>query len=295
VLYEINEKYIGLMVMILVAITCTSQDFKLNCNRLSKSISNFYSCFGVDVFFLIVYQSKEISDLVIEKVKEIIPEENGEVVGVTYLSVSKARNDALNYARMNKFDHIIFHDSTIIYAAGYLSWLKENLGARLLSTNFQFTTECETSLINDKSEVVKFNAFDDIYVCSYVFSLKNKFPIFDERFGPGESSIYTSGEDFLFLRSFFKNNPECRFFLRYKGTGILHPPRPLDYSKHLAYAEGQGKIHQVFLGQEKSIYAIWRCCLFFGNALLRVVLLKKHSLKILGLRLKGFFDTKVKV
>ena len=109
------------MVMILVAITCTSQDFKLNCNRLSKSISNFYSCFGVDVFFLIVYQSKEISDLVIEKVKEIIPEENGEVVGVTYLSVSKARNDALNYARMNKFDHIIFHDSTIIYAAGYLS------------------------------------------------------------------------------------------------------------------------------------------------------------------------------
>jgi hypothetical protein len=25
------------------------------------------------------------------------------------------------------------------------------------------------------------------------------------------------------------------------------------------------------------------------------VLLKKHSLKILGLRLKGFFDTKVKV
>lgn len=117
--------------------------------------------------------------------------------------------------------------------------------------------------------------------------------MFNEKFGPGEFSSFTSGEDFLFLLDYFTLHPHKKYFPRFVGESILHPPRPTDFSKHLAYAFGQGKTHQIYFIKNKNIYAVWRCFIFFGNAIFRVLLFKRKSLKILLLRIKGFLDSTV--
>lgn len=282
--------------MILIALTCTKKDFLTYEERLETSFKNFISFFGVEIFFLIVFQGDEENCFDASKTfLGSIPSEFYSFQKVPYCSVSRARNYAIKYSRENKFEYLIFHDSSLVYTRTYICWLKSHLNGDLLATNYIFTESRDFESDRSVGKAVSFDDFSDIFVCSYAFPMNKNFPCFDERFGPGNNSIYNSGEDFLFIRSFFKLNSDSRNYLRFDGVGILHPPRPKDYSKHLAYAEGQGKIHQIYLLEEKSLYALWRCFLFFGNSFIRLVFFKKNSLRILFLRLKGFFSNRVKV
>ncbi|MGP4846104.1 hypothetical protein ACTXGQ_18385 [Marinobacter sp. 1Y8] len=280
----------------LVAVTCTKNDFATYRSSLVGSLSNFKTSFNLDVFFLIIIQDKIFND------NDYLSEFYGDfeegcylLKKVNYLSVSRARNDAIEYARFNGFHRLIFHDVSIVYTLGYLKWIRCQRSGELLSGSYEFTDDLDNRGSEGPALMTEFDDFRDNFVCSYVFPLSAEFPHFDERFGPGESSVFASGEDFLFLRQFFKLNPELRSFVRFSGNGILHPPRPKDNSKQLAYAKGQGKIHQIFLLEEKSLYSVWRCALFFGNALCRALLFRKNWLKILFLRIKGFLDTHIKV
>lgn len=285
----------GLNDMLLVAISCTFNDCRANFARLKESIRNFGLCFDSEVYFYIVYQSKNIDGEVESVLRDLLGGVQGSIKNVEYLSVSGARNQAISFSRSHDFTHLIFHDSSLIYSYDYLVWLKHNLSADLLSTEFSFIDgfDFPSKLDGVLEKGVVFNDFVDLYVWSYCFNLKNKLPFFDERFGPGESSLFAAGEDFLFLREYFKRYPQHRRFLRYQGIGIIHPSRPLDYSKHLAYAEGQGKIHQIYLSEEKNLTAVFRCILFFGNSIFRVFMLRNNSLKIFALRVKGFLDRSV--
>lgn len=281
--------------MILVSISCTENYFFKYSHRLSMSMDNIKSVLNDKVFFLMVLQAKHKPDLSQSFLREY--EANSFLLKkVNYLSVSKSRNEGYEYALNNDFSQIIFHDVSLIYTKSYISWVAKQPKGHLVAGNWLFTVKDDKYTgVAAVSKVISFNCFADTFVCSYVFPVSNVFPKFDERFGPGEFSIFTSGEDFLFLREYFVTFPEQKCFKRFIGGAILHPPRPSDYSKHLSYAFGQGKIHQVFLLQERSIYSLWRCLLFFGNAFFRIVLLKKNSFEILKLRIKGFFDTSVKV
>lgn len=282
--------------MLLVCLSCTEKDFHVNSNRLSISLSNFHSVFGGEVFFLIIFQAKSVE---IFDPKETflnnLPDESYLFRRVDYLSVSRSRNEAVDYAIEKKYNRLIFHDSSLIYTLRFIRWLSKQPPEQLVSTSWVFSNKIVSSNVLSSARTVCFDPFKDIFVWTYVFPLRGTFPKFDERFGPGENSIFTSGEDFLFLRQFFKMFPNEKSFVRFSGEGVMHPPRPDDYSKHLTYAYGQGKIHQVFLLEERSVNAIWRCCLFFGNALFRMILLKKNSFNIAKLRFKGFFDSSVKV
>lgn len=280
--------------MLLVALICTEYDFRQNSPRLSRSITNFYTVFGDDVFFLVVFQSKSEDASLVSEFFSHLPDCQHEIFLVSYLSVSRARNDALDFAKNNSFSRIIFHDSSLIYTKSFLKWANSKSHDSLISGRFVFSEEVQSEEEGNES-VICLDVFRNSFVCAYFLSLKFKFPKFDERFGPGENTVYSSGEDFLFLKKFFELNPVIRKITKYEGVGILHPPRPADFSKHLLYAEGQGKIHQIFLKEEKSLYAVWRCVLFFGNAIFRVLLFKKKSFKILLLRIKGFFDFRVKI
>lgn len=275
--------------MLLVAVTCTEEDFSINLERIEISLNNFYAIFGDDISFIFVYQSKK------ELIPEVeffsgLPRELYEFVVVPYYSVSRARNEAADYALRNRYKHLVFHDSSIIFTEQYIGWLKSNLHEGLLSTKYAYTNDIKSHDMQTGSQTVSFHDFNNIFLCTYLFPLSAQIPRFNEQFGPGEDTHFNSGEDFLFIRRFFQLNPEFREFKRFNGVGILHPPRPKDYSKQLAYATGQGKIHQIYLREEKSFYALWRCVLFFGNAIFRVLMFKKNAIKILGLRLKGFFD-----
>lgn len=282
--------------MLLVALTCTDEDLDFYKNTLACSFENFYSVFGEDVFFIVICQSKIGLDCSLSRM-HFDSDYFGKLCFfcVNYLSVSRARNEAIRYAKSHGFSNLVFHDASLFYTTSYLRWVKSHLGKGLLSGSYAFAERNESLEDDARSRKVKVKDFRDLYVWSYVFPLNVEFPYFDERFGPGDSSLFASGEDFLFLRRFFQLNPSMRCFIRCSSIGIFHPPRPSGYSKHLAYAKGQGKIHQVFLLEEKSLYAVWRCLLFFGNALIRLLFCKKNSGRIFLLRLSGFLDSRVKI
>jgi hypothetical protein len=284
--------------MILVALSCTEKDFLLNSDRLLISFQNFCSVFKDDVFFLIICQTKSIKSIDANNTfLSELPKNNYLLLQVDYLSVSRSRNKAIEYARDNNFKRLLFHDASLVYTRPFLKWLKKTPSNQIVSANWLFSDALVNASVENNSESsdkITFNDFNDLFVWSYVFPVNIDLPKFDERFGPGECNVFNSGEDFLFLRQFFQKHPDARCFTRFLGTGVIHPSRPKDFSKHLDYACGQGKIHQIYLLEEKSVYAIWRCLLFFGNACLRVLLFKKNSIKILKLRIKGFLDTSVK-
>lgn len=68
-----------------------------------------------------------------------------------------------------KVTHLIFHDSSLIYSYDYLVWLKHNLSADLLSTEFSFIDgfDFPSKLDGVLEKGVVFNDFADLYVCAY--------------------------------------------------------------------------------------------------------------------------------
>lgn len=112
---------------------------------------------------------------------------------------------------------------------------------------------------------------------------------FDESIGPGEGTRLKSGEDVLFLARVVAANG-LTHALRF-ASPAHHPARPRDFSKHLAYAEGQGALFVRLLRGplRRSLKAAVLASfgLFLGNGLLRVLLFRRRSVTILALRLRG--------
>jgi hypothetical protein len=112
---------------------------------------------------------------------------------------------------------------------------------------------------------------------------------FDESIGPGEGTRLKSGEDVLFLAQVVVANDVTRALRLDSRT--FHPARPRDFSKHLAYAEGQGSLFVRLLRSRmrRSLKAAVLASfgLFLGNGLVRVLTFRKRSVVILGLRVRG--------
>ncbi|MGH2569691.1 MAG: hypothetical protein ACRDGR_00605, partial [bacterium] len=112
---------------------------------------------------------------------------------------------------------------------------------------------------------------------------------FDESIGPGEVTSLKSGEDVLFLTQVVVAN-DARRALRFEAC-TFHPSRPPDFSKHLAYAEGQGSLFVRLLRSRmrRSLKAVVLASfgLFLGNGLVRVLTFRRRSARILALRLRG--------
>lgn len=273
---------------LLVGITCTENDFSLYKANLKKSLLSFYEKFNDNVSFLIVFQGTTSDDQILffDLPKSLI-----EIKEVAYRSVSKARNEIIEYFLDGGYENLIFHDVSLVFLEDYLSWIMQNLGSILVSGNMRFNDSPLAQNISICGRVIaKYKPIQDLYVCAFVFSSSLKLPRFDENYGPGENTIYKCGEDLLFMMSLMKLNPNAREFPKFEGIGVLHPARSGDYSKHLEYAEGQGKVYKILLVHDFNFLNLYQVMLFFSNALFRLITLKKNSPKILFLRIKGFFS-----
>lgn len=223
-----------------------------------------------------------------------------EIIRQNSRSTSLARNSGIDIAILNNCSHIYFHDISVGVSSDFAR--KINLMRNIFDYTYcGFPMFSEESLRKSKvdgskmsfcqNELVKkvaYPAFNP-YIWSYIFPLSLISEIrFDERLGPGDSTIVKAGEDYVFLNLVLSKN--CFYtFTSSPPAHVYHPPRMVLDSKNLKYAKGQGYAYKtVFLRHRRLIDLIY-IILFIGNAFKNVLLLKANSLKILSERVSGLF------
>jgi len=265
--------------------------FNKNIRRLEYQLKSS----KIDFLFIVVFQSKN------SEIQTQVNENYGSFCKVLHsdvLNVSHARNLGIEYIQSVDFQgRVLFFDSTITFDESVWDIFNSPLTTSLPLwfvhvnwTDIKVTTRIEYSQL----ALIKMT-ISDVFYRSYVWAaffstnlLKDQ--RFDERFGVGPDAIYQGGEDVLFVVSaFLKNESEAYFS---PCCHAYHPPRPLDFGKHLKYARGTGAMFGCLIYSFRSIRyrVIYYLLLSVCNAFLRCFLLKKYSFSILKLRISGFLD-----
>jgi hypothetical protein len=276
--------------MLLVNICLIDADWLAWRESLLRSLGNFHASFGQQVKFYFVLQTK--SGVRIDSQSLGVPAGQVEICYTERLSVSAARNRGIRYAQAQGFDSIVFHDASLVYLPAACDFLRDHHRRGLLRLGHAFCELAKHARAAGSSyatRMAKINRRTTQYVWTYCFPVATLTTFFDERFGPGEDTCYNCGEDALFLRAYLAAN-RARRVLELAAVGVVHPPRPRDYSKHLDYAYGQGKLYQLKLRSDPGPAMFMYVAAFFGNALLRALLLRRHALQILRARVAGFLD-----
>lgn len=216
---------------------------------------------------------------------------NKEIKHESFLGISNARNLCIEKAIELNCQFVLFHDASIFWTQVASEFIYKN---RYLTpkVNICFSDEVKKlNMYTFDGKKSKVNPIYDTYVWSYLFKLKDIYSLqFNINFGPGENTVYKSGEDALFLFDVFNKKKSYKVYKSNENIVIYHPPRDSDFSKHLLYAKGQGKIFRILLNKYFSLFLLKDIILFFGNAMFRCLLLKKNSFKILIQRVSGFFS-----
>lgn len=269
-----------------VGLCLTVTDFHKYKNQLTESFLNLDDAFNGNCFFYLVIQGDK-SDLIDYDFGSL----NVEVKYESFLGISHARNLCIEKATDLNSQFVLFHDASIYWTKIAAEFIFENRNVTP-KVNICFSDEIKNSdvyvLDGNKSKV---NPIYDTYVWSYLFKLKDIYSLqFNINFGPGQNTVYKSGEDVLFLFDVFNQKKSFNVYKSNRNIVIYHPPRDSDFSKHLLYAKGQGKIFRILVNKYLSLYLLKDIILFFGNAIFRCLLMKKNSIKILLQRVSGFLS-----
>ena len=265
-----------------------------NIDSLYRSYNNLRKIFCDECIFLMIVQSKTFDGTNWKK-DNLELKLGAEVVITNTLNVSIARNLGIIKSKKENFSHVIFHDCSLFYSLDSCVFLhKYAEGNSIPKVKVSFSNKScylkkEVLLGNQLSYTTRnINPIYDPCIGAYIFKVKNLTNLFDESLGPGSDTYYKSGEDVLFLFSYFFY---INSFIALESNSLFvkHPPRPLDFSKHLLYAEGQGYLFRNLLFKYTSIRLVKDLFLFFLNGIFRVIMLRKNSLTILKLRFQGFF------
>ncbi|KJF81018.1 hypothetical protein UA31_14075 [Photobacterium angustum] len=240
----------------------------------------------VIVFFYIVIQGDNFDNL-----EPNFGKLNVHVKHESFLGISNARNLCIKKATDVGSEYILFHDASICWtedSAKFIFRYKDDMPKVNISFSDKIKNyDCPTLTGSERNV----NPIYDTYVGSYLFKLEDISGLrFNLDFGPGQNTNFKSGEDVLFLFDAFSIRQSYNVFEAEKKIMIYHPPRDSDFSKHLLYAKGQGKMFRILLARFLSLSIVKDIILFFGNAVFRCLLLKKNSLKILLQRVTGFFS-----
>lgn len=278
---------------LIIGVCVTKTDFDKYRNRLFQSLKNLYSAFKTNCVVYIVLQS----DSACEISEGFYGEEWIKLVNIHYMGISNARNLCIEKAQSISAKYIIFHDASLYWtpsAAEFIFKYKEHPVTPCVNISFEDHVEphiCRgltkhTNVMSSK--ITKNNPIYNSFVWSYLFRVADiNSSRFDLNFGPGDSTIFKSGEDVLFLFEYFSKDKRV-IMPRNSGVLISHPPRPGDFSKHLLYAYGQGALFRKLVKEHFNIRLLIDVVLFFGNAIFRCIMLRKNAFPILINRLKGF-------
>lgn len=200
-------------------------------------------------------------------------------------NLSAARNEGISYALAEGFEHIYFHDASLICPAEMAVWLAHcerfpdaNWRARAVFGDQPWAPPLARLL---RSSLPLFP-----WLWTYLFRVDALADIrFREDIGPGSGSPRLSGEDVLFLQAYFSQ--PLAGGLRDMPVDIWHPARPADRSKHLTYAYGQGAMFRELLAAGGGVGVWTALLLFLANSLLGVLRQPGTGWRIWRLRYAG--------
>nr|AFH02826.1 glycosyltransferase [Providencia alcalifaciens] len=280
--------------MLFIGVCCTEYDFDKNLRGLAESITSIKKAFSNEVFIFGVIQKKESSKFSPSSI--ILKSIFNEYIITHEFGVSCSRNKIIEKALFYKdsfgINSLLFHDSSIRWNDRASNFIFANR-KKPVYVKFKYCKNHENKAYrialqkkDDRFETI--NILTNTYVGSYLLDINSIKDIrFNENFGPGEKTEYKSGEDVLFLNAYFNRNG-IKKIKTCPSTFLFHPSRPTDYSKHLLYAKGQGRVFRLLLTEHFNYYYLYRFALFLSNGLLRCILCKKNSFTILKERLIGF-------
>lgn len=279
---------------VLIGVCATIADWKENENTLWQSFDNIASSFDGDCLFYVVLQGSDFS-FDINKPAHI----NIEFNKISFLGVSNARNMCIEKACEVNTRFIMFHDASVFWprsAATFMYAHRNNDTPVRVNLVYK---KIDNVLLSDENHHERamaslFNRkVNPIYahcVGAFLFKVKDLSTLrFDTRFGPGQNTRFKSGEDVIFLFDYF-SKMKSYWSYEAKDVFIYHPPRGNDYSKHLTYAFGQGRMFKVLLHRHQMFSLYKDILLFFGNALFRCLILRENSLRIFMRRVRGFLS-----
>ena len=275
---------------LLIQVSTTESDFCIYKDSLIRSLKNVLELAEPDVTIYLVYQSRRClrpDDL-------FFTDPRIKLHVTQHFGVSAARNSGLDYARSYEFDYIVFHDASIFFTSAFVRMINSAVaqGLEIAKGSLHWGSNTDT---DPRANIVlanrKTNLIFDTCVCVYIFGIEALDDLtFNEYLGPGQHTGIKAGEDIIFLYQLFRG--KVPFPVAYSDVAkVYHPIRPIDNSKHLAYAESQGVLVRWMLtNQFFNPYVLLYFFAFFGNALVRVLMGRRHSGKILVRRLVGFVD-----
>lgn len=272
-------------VKLFVGLCLTKSDWFAHKNSLILSLRNIVEAWDKQVLVFIVLQGDSSLKIKKDDYPDYIVFFETEFMGV-----SRARNLCIDKAHHICAEFMIFHDASIFWPAGSAKFISLNRYVRpkVKVVFSEVSQDIQVSDLNGWDKSV--NPIYDTYVGSYLLKVSEvKFIRFNENFGPGQATTYKSGEDVLFLFEYFKCLGTRNVF-EADTCYVFHPERPSSYDKHLTYASGQGKMFRILLDTQPSLLLYRDLILFFGNAIIRCLLVKDNSFRILKQRFIGFFD-----
>lgn len=271
-----------------VGVSITKEDWSLYNENLIASLLNIYNAFNGDCTAFIVLQDKSLHETIsVHETYSWIYIQTTNVMGV-----SNARNLCIETSIKLNSHYLLFHDATIYWplsTASFMYTYKSSGITPRVSVKFCELTALTSDELSYKNTVlIKTNPMYNTYVGSYLLEVGKIGQLrFDVNFGPGESTKFKSGEDVLFLFKYFRTDNHV-IAPNDSSLAVYHPPRPKDYSKHLLYAYGQGALFRELFRSDFNFQLLLDFILFFGNASLRCLILRKNAFKIFWNRLKGF-------
>lgn len=241
------------------------------------------------VFLLMIYQTNNIPG--------ICPASFGwfdKVLYVDIFSVSNARNVAIDYAQINKFQFIVLSDSSIVPNLMFIRSIAiySNVEAMPMMGAVLWEDFKNIDLLFSSGvsfEQKKINLLVDGFVWAHLLKISLIGDLrFDLRLGGG-GTVINCGEDVVFMYKYFEKN-KIKEIMFAENACLIHPPRERDYSKHLKYAFGQGVLYRYLTKNSNSLYTYLMFILFWINAVWGIMCCRPNSINILRERLSGYFD-----
>ena len=257
---------------------------------ISVSIANIQANLKHDIFHLFVIQGDAKN----------IPKEwslkNSKIMFIENKGVSFSRNVGIIYALAEKFDYVLFHDSSLMMSAGFCSFLSLSIKneSNILSgeINWSKPSDFSNSNVFDSVTSIKPEIMKRPYLGTYLIPLSLIGSLrFNEKIGPGEKTILKCGEDVQFLAKLFIQN-NIQNLMHSSSAYVFHPARSGDNSKELLYARGQAALYRYLLAEKIFHFGVLKYFLYFClNGVLKVFLFQKKSLSILKKRVAGFISS----
>jgi hypothetical protein len=275
-------------------------DLNLFISRIHETVTALNASFFSDWEWIVVIQSKvQIS----EKILKIILDFNVVVNVTERYSVSKARNQGIDYFN-NSDGAIYFLDCDAVPAVELLNYFHDQLSLGHIISSGKIiwcsADGCKKkeihSMLSDCSIAIPsslslFNTFLGCYCFSCDSILKTKVR-FVEDIGPGDGTMYKAGEDALFISDLIAANNIS--WIQFKpSVSVSHPLRPSDNSKEILYARGQVHTYKIIIYNN---YPLSMRCIAFSylfmfatNGFIKVFFRKKNALSLLRVRLNSLW------